>query len=83
MQINSRIIILVFAICFLLLTSQDILASDYAQAEDSTSIVTTTEVGHTPDHLPSAFMVKVANLPSYLPAKAILSPRGDQEGEVL
>ena len=57
MQINSRIIILVFTLSFLLLNSQDILASGFAQAEDSTSIVTTTEVGHTPDHLPSAFMV--------------------------
>lgn len=57
MQINNRIIILVFTLSFLLIASQDILASGYTQVEDSTSIVTSTEVGHTPDHLPSAFMV--------------------------
>jgi Na+/H+ antiporter NhaD/arsenite permease-like protein len=57
MQVNSRIIILVFALSFLLLASQDLLANDYAPLEDSTSIVTSTEVGHTTAHLPSAFMV--------------------------
>ena len=57
MQINNRIIILIFTLSFLLLASQDILASDYAQVEDSTSIVISTQIAHTPAHLPSALMV--------------------------
>jgi len=57
MQLNSRILLLVFTLSFLLLTSQDLLASGYDQPEDSTSIVTSIEKNHAEEHLPSAFMV--------------------------